>query len=317
MILTRSWIASVVLHCVCLMLLLFESTTNHPVLVNEAQNVSGASDLALEKAIPAVTVDSKQLEAAVSQLKETKNQAKQQELAKQQALAAQAKAMEEKQLKAQQAVAKLKEEANQLAIKHKKEVIEEKKRLQALAKEKALEKQRVEALKQEQVKLKKAQALEAVAHAQEEKAHLAKIAAEKEHKQQLLAQEKAASEAKQLAEEKRRAAEALAAANSERQAMMSGEVDKYKALIISAISRQWILPDNVNPNLSCQFRIRLAPDGMVLEVSLAKTSGDPILDRSAQTAIYKASPLPVPSDPTLFNVFRDISLTVRPEQQRG
>ena len=54
-----------------------------------------------------------------------------------------------------------------------------------------------------------------------------------------------------------------------------------------------------------------------MEVSLIRSSGDPILDRSAQTAIYKASPLPVPADPTTFNLFREISLTVRPENVRG
>jgi len=69
--------------------------------------------------------------------------------------------------------------------------------------------------------------------------------------------------------------------------------------------------------MSSQFRIRLAPDGMVLQVSLTRSSGDPLLDRSAQTAIYKASPLPVPTDAETFNLFRDISLTVRPEQVRG
>ncbi len=98
---------------------------------------------------------------------------------------------------------------------------------------------------------------------------------------------------------------------------MSGEIDKYKALILNAISRQWILPEHADSTMSSQFRIRLAPNGTVLEVTLIKSSGDTILDRSAQTAIYKASPLPVPSDPVTFNVFREISLIVRPEQVRG
>jgi colicin import membrane protein len=48
-----------------------------------------------------------------------------------------------------------------------------------------------------------------------------------------------------------------------------------------------------------------------------RSSGDTLLDRSAQTAIFKASPLPVPSNVETFNLFRDISLTVRPEQVRG
>ena len=94
-------------------------------------------------------------------------------------------------------------------------------------------------------------------------------------------------------------------------------MNKYKALILTAISRQWILPENANSALSSQFRIRLAPNGEVLSVSLIRSSGDPILDRSAQLAIYKASPLPVPHDLVAFNIFKDINLTVRPVNARG
>ena len=52
-------------------------------------------------------------------------------------------------------------------------------------------------------------------------------------------------------------------------------------------------------------------------MSLIRSSGDPILDRSAQLAIYKASPLPVPHDLVAFNIFKDINLTVRPVNARG
>ena len=117
--------------------------------------------------------------------------------------------------------------------------------------------------------------------------------------------------------QKQQAAAQQAIIDAANTARVAGEVDKYKALIINAISQRWILPENADSTLSSQFRIRLAPNGSVLEVSLTRSSGDPILDRSAQSAIYKASPLPVPQDPTTFNMFRDISLTVRPVNSRG
>ena len=101
------------------------------------------------------------------------------------------------------------------------------------------------------------------------------------------------------------------------QQRMAGEVDRYKALILNAIRDRWILPENVDPGLSSQFVIRLAPTGSVLDVRLARSSGDSLLDRSAQAAIYKASPLPVPTDVATFNMFREISLTVRPSNARG
>ena len=147
-----------------------------------------------------------------------------------------------------------------------------------------------------------------------------KLKIEQAHAEKIRAEKASAAQAKADMENKKQA-EATAAQqarqNAEQQARIAGEVDKYKALIVNAIGRNWILPERADSSLSSQFRIRLAPDGMVLNVTLTRSSGDPLLDRSAQTAIYKASPLPVPTDSETFNLFRDISLTVRPEQVRG
>ncbi|MFN7096525.1 MAG: cell envelope integrity protein TolA, partial [Gammaproteobacteria bacterium] len=79
------------------------------------------------------------------------------------------------------------------------------------------------------------------------------------------------------------------------------------------ISQQWIVPANSNPALSCVLEISFAPNGVVTDVQINKTSGDPILDRSAITAVYKASPLPVPTDPNLFKLMQKITLTVQPK----
>lgn len=93
----------------------------------------------------------------------------------------------------------------------------------------------------------------------------------------------------------------------------SGEVNKYKALILQAISEHWIIPTQANKHLYCELMIRIAPGGMVLEVQLIKTSGDPSLDSSARAAVLKASPLPVPSNPETFEAFRQFVLKVKPE----
>lgn len=92
-----------------------------------------------------------------------------------------------------------------------------------------------------------------------------------------------------------------------------GEVNKYKALILQAISRQWLVPPTVNKKLSCELLIRLAPNGLVLDVQIAKSSGDIGLDRSARAAVFKASPLPVPFDSAEFEPFRQFILKVKPE----
>jgi colicin import membrane protein len=88
--------------------------------------------------------------------------------------------------------------------------------------------------------------------------------------------------------------------------------EKYRNLILQSIARQWIVPPDLDKHLEAKLAIHLAPGGMVLSVVVIKPSGNAVLDRSAQTAVFKASPLPVPKK-DLFNSFRQINLTVRPE----
>jgi colicin import membrane protein len=92
-----------------------------------------------------------------------------------------------------------------------------------------------------------------------------------------------------------------------------GEVDKYKALILQTISQNWIIPPSVNKNLFAELMIRVAPGGMVLDVQIIKSSGDEGLDNSARSAVFKASPLPVPKDSDAFEPFRQFVLKVRPK----
>lgn len=96
-------------------------------------------------------------------------------------------------------------------------------------------------------------------------------------------------------------------------AQMRGVVDKYRALILQAISQHWLVPHNADKNLFAQLMIRVAPGGMVLDVQVIKSSGDEALDRSARSAVFKASPLPVPTDTTEFELFRQFVLKVKPE----
>jgi colicin import membrane protein len=111
---------------------------------------------------------------------------------------------------------------------------------------------------------------------------------------------------KQLSEEQKELSEAHGQ-------LTKGIVDPYKAAIIQAIAAQWIIPDGVDKNATCQLLVKVGPGGVVLSVKLLSSSGNVLLDRSAQTAVLKASPLPVPSDSVIFDDFRELRLTVRPE----
>lgn len=92
-----------------------------------------------------------------------------------------------------------------------------------------------------------------------------------------------------------------------------GEVNKYKALILQAISEHWIVPPQVNKKLYSELMIHLSAGGTVLDVQITKSSGDPALDSSVRAAVFKASPLPVPSNRDDFEAFRQFSLRVKPE----
>lgn len=109
-----------------------------------------------------------------------------------------------------------------------------------------------------------------------------------------------------------KASPAKASAPAANNALSSAEIDKYKAQILAAISQEWIVPPNAADKF-CKFLIRLAPGGVVLEVKLLQSSGNEALDRSARAAVFKASPLPVPTENALFDAFRELNLTVHPK----
>jgi colicin import membrane protein len=326
----KALFSAIGLHLFLVVLLLTDSSTSRPALTKEVNNAPGI-DLPMatapeQEVVKAVSVDNKQVMETVNRLKQERAQQKQVEQNRQKELNRQVEVAKQQRMQEQKQLAQLKEEANKIAIARKKQAEDEKKHLKELAEQKAKEAKKIEELKKQKEDLVRQQALETKKLAElskkkaEEKEQANKLKAEKEVAEKAKADQAHAAQVKADAENKKQAAAAAkqqAEAQAAQQAKIAGEVDKYKALIVNAIGRNWILPENVNSSLSSQFRIRLAPDGAVLEVSLTRSSGDVLLDRSAQTAIYKASPLPVPTDVETFNLFRDISLTVRPEQIRG
>jgi len=305
-------IGAVMFHVLIAFMLMYESTSKHPVLMatnNPAHSEEHPTAIQPNnEPIKAVSVNSDEVMKTVNHLKEERLHQQQAEEKRQRMLTQQAEAARLRRVAEQQHLEKLKEESAQIAIKRQKQMEEEQLHLKQLAKQKEAEEKKLAEMKSQQLQMQKQQEQEKNKLVELQKKKAVELARANEAKD---------AKAKEDLAQKQRAAAEQAAVNAAKSAQMAGEVDKYKALIIGAISRQWILPENANSSMSSQFRIRLAPNGVVLEVSLTRSSGDPILDRSAQSAIYKASPLPVPNDPQTFNLFRDISLTVRPESARG
>jgi colicin import membrane protein len=140
-------------------------------------------------------------------------------------------------------------------------------------------------------------------------------AKKKDEEKRKLEREQAAAEAeaKKLAQEKQALADKLAKQAASAQA---GEVDKYRRLIQDRIRRFIVEPPNLQGNPEVEFEVRLLPGGDVLETSLRikRSSGNAAYDQAVERAILKASPLPLPSDPAMFNMFRELNLKIRPKE---
>jgi colicin import membrane protein len=91
------------------------------------------------------------------------------------------------------------------------------------------------------------------------------------------------------------------------------EKDKTMQAIRQKVNRSWIRsPDS--ENLKCTFRVKLASDGTVLDVSIEISSGDEMFDRSAENAVNNASPLPVPQDKELYErEFKTVTFVFDPK----
>lgn len=297
---SRPFFASLGLHLGLLILMLWNPKHSQAVLeADEHSKVPMQMAKASQTApIQAVAVDAQEVQEAMKKIEQQREQVKRQEINHQRELARQAEQAKAAKLAEMRRLDELKKQAEALKVQQEKMKQEAALRLKKLEEEKKQQEQQLAAMKQKQ--LAEAKKLEQIAKQRESEAAKQQTIAKQEAAKKA-AQAQAVKKEQQLADQQR----------------MAGEVDKYKALILNAIRDRWILPENVDPGLSSQFVIRLAPTGAVLDVHLTRSSGDSLLDRSAQAAIYKASPLPVPVDATTFNMFREISLTVRPSNARG
>ncbi|MGZ9067154.1 MAG: energy transducer TonB [Burkholderiales bacterium] len=170
-------------------------------------------------------------------------------------------------------------------------------------KERKLKEQRELEKKKEEEKRKKAQELKA----QELEAR------KKEEEKKRLEKERIAREMdeKRLAQEKQAIADRLA---KEQVAAQRALNDKYISLIQNHVRRHIVEPPNLQGNPQVEFDVVLIPGGEVLSVRLRRTSGVAAYDSAVERAILKASPLPLPPDPALFQQFRDLHLKIRPRE---
>jgi colicin import membrane protein len=129
----------------------------------------------------------------------------------------------------------------------------------------------------------------------------AKAAADKKRKD-LEAKQRQESEAelkRRLAEEEQRSA-----------AVDSGQLAQYVAQIQARVQRAWIRPPSAREGLRCIVNVTQLPGGEVVGVQIGECNGDEVVRQSIEAAVYRASPLPEPSDPALFE--RNLKLEFKP-----
>lgn len=164
---------------------------------------------------------------------------------------------------------------------------EEQERLERLRKEREAEEQRLAMLeKQREEAERRRKEAEERAKREEE----ARLAAQREAELQ-----------RALAEEERRA-----------ELVDSGLLAQYKTLIAQKVERNWVQPASARAGLSCRVRVRQLPTGDVGSVEIETCNGDEAVRRSIEAAVLRASPLPLPPDPRLFE--RNLIFDFEPEQ---
>ena len=180
-------------------------------------------------------------------------------------------------------------------------------------KKKEEEKRKAEALRKKQETEKKRQAELAKKRKAEEAERKRKAEEERKRKEE---------EAHRRAEEERLLKEQMAAEQAAieaaRQQAVAKESDKYILLIKKRVEDKWRKPASWTIGTKCTVRVRLVPGvggtAQVIDARVVKSCGSPLFDRSVETAVFSASPLPFPTARELRDKFRELDLVFNPEE---
>ena len=228
---------------------------------------------------------------------------------KQKKLTAQKKLEDKKaaELKRKKALAQKKVlEKKQLAEKKKAAEVKKQKEI-SLAKKKKAEKE----AKEKKAREKKALERKAAEKKQRELKEKQRLAAEKKRKieaeRKRRAEEKAELERAVLEEERR---EEEARKQAEYAAKLLTLRQQYVLNIAQKVENNWLRPATNIEGFSCDVIVTQTMRGDVIDVRLQSCANDNAFQRSVERAVRKASPLPLPPNPDVFD--REIYFTFKP-----
>lgn len=271
-------IASLILH-VGIVILLGVSFTSVP------QLPAGPPEVEI---VSAVAIDESKIQAELERLKSqqqkkiSKEDARQERLKREAAKAKKARQREEQRLK-------------DTAKKRKTEDAKHKAAAEKRQREEKVERQRLDEIKQQQQTLEK------------------KRLADEQRLMEIEQQRKIEAEKKRQAEElrKQQASERAfkAKLEKERQQQLGGLRSQYITDITNKVQRNWLRSPGAT-GTRCTVLVKQIPGGEVVDVRVTACSGDATFQRSVESAVYKASPLPSPPDPDVFD--REIEFNFEP-----
>jgi colicin import membrane protein len=87
---------------------------------------------------------------------------------------------------------------------------------------------------------------------------------------------------------------------------------QYIARLANRIQNAWIKPPSARAGLDCMVNITQVPGGEVTSAHVSQCNGDAAARQSIENAVYRASPLPAPPDPALFE--RNLVIHFHPEE---
>jgi colicin import membrane protein len=87
---------------------------------------------------------------------------------------------------------------------------------------------------------------------------------------------------------------------------------QYIARLAARIQNAWIKPPSAHAGLDCIVNITQIPGGEVTSAHVSQCNGDAAARQSIENAVYRASPLPAPPDPALFE--RNLVIHFHPDE---
>jgi colicin import membrane protein len=88
--------------------------------------------------------------------------------------------------------------------------------------------------------------------------------------------------------------------------------DRYITLLRNKIQNAWIKPPSARVGTDCLVAVTQVPGGEVTSAHVTQCNGDAAVRQSIENAVYRASPLPDPPDPALFE--RNFVFRFRPNE---